>query len=69
MIFKCLGHFLQRLPSSGANLGSFWFFVYFLSQAAPQTTRLLRPLNVKVVTSVLKIKDDFNHLLVWPSSG
>ena len=24
-----------RLPRPGVNLGSFWFFVYFLSQAAP----------------------------------
>ena len=33
----------RRCPGRRANLGSFWYFVYFLSQAAPQTTRLLRP--------------------------
>ena len=32
-----------RDPGQGAKLGSFWYFIYFLSQAAPYTTWLLRP--------------------------
>ena len=28
-------NFFKRCPGRGANLGSFWYFVYFLSQAAP----------------------------------
>ena len=36
--------FFFRLPRPGEKPGIFLIFVYFLLQAAPQTTRLLRPL-------------------------
>ena len=35
--------FFLRLPKPGGKPGIFWFFSYFLTQAAPWTTRLLHP--------------------------
>ena len=58
-------YFFKIAQARGANLGSFGFLIYFLSQGAPWTTRLLcRPLNTnkKLIFLLVYLSGDHHDL-------